>query len=185
MSTIEKELLETYEEVFGDESDMLKSGMYPNVDAKSSTYECTDINNIKLGKAKGRDKYLVNLKERFKGGIGFCTVGSILLILMGFIAAGLATATYLQSCKALSSSITILHLFFGGSLESVLKGVCTSGLTDIVGTVPPFAMTAFQPYGIAALVLLILIVVLIILYIWLYRRRKNSMKHECKKHLCK
>ncbi|KOB61972.1 hypothetical protein PFHG_03725 [Plasmodium falciparum HB3] len=34
MSTIEKELLETYEERFGKESDMLKSGMSPNVDEK-------------------------------------------------------------------------------------------------------------------------------------------------------
>ncbi|ETW20998.1 hypothetical protein PFFVO_00004 [Plasmodium falciparum Vietnam Oak-Knoll (FVO)] len=188
MSTLEKELLETYVETFGEESNMLKSGMHPNDDGgsdKSSTCECTDINNTDLTKTKGKDKYLVNLKERCKGGIGFCTVGSILLILMGFIAAGLATATYLQCCKALSSSITILHLFFGGSLELALKEVCTIGLADIVGTVPTYAMTAFQPYGIAALVLLILAVVLIILYIWLYRRRKNSCKHECKKHLCK
>ncbi|EWC76582.1 hypothetical protein C923_02749 [Plasmodium falciparum UGT5.1] len=189
MSALEKELLVTYEEIFGGEKDiMLKSGMNTNDDNrsdKSSICECIDTNNTNLTKTKGKDKYLVNLKERCKGGIGFCTVGSILLILMGFIAAGLATATYLQCCKALSSSITILHLFFGGSLELALKEVCTIGLTDIVGTVPTYAMTAFQPYGIAALVLLILAVVLIILYIWLYRRRKNSCKHECKKHLCK
>ncbi|KNG78481.1 stevor [Plasmodium falciparum IGH-CR14] len=38
MSTIEKELLETYVETFGEESNMLKSGMYPNVDAKSSRF---------------------------------------------------------------------------------------------------------------------------------------------------
>ncbi|ETW33061.1 hypothetical protein PFTANZ_06216 [Plasmodium falciparum Tanzania (2000708)] len=58
LSTIEKELLETYKEMFGNESDMLNSGMSPNIDVKSSTCECTDINNIKLGKTKGRDKLL-------------------------------------------------------------------------------------------------------------------------------
>ncbi|SCM18800.1 PIR protein, putative [Plasmodium sp.] len=187
MSTIEKELLETYEEMFGGESNTLKSGMCPNADDKShktSTCKCIDINNTKLETRKGKDKYLVKLKERCKDGIGFCTVGSILLTLMGFIAAGLATATYFEGCKALSN-ITILHFFFRGSLELALQGACANGVSDIVGSVPAFAMTAFQPYGIAALVLLILTVVLIILYIWLYRRRKNSWKHECKKHLCK
>ncbi|ETW20957.1 surface antigen [Plasmodium falciparum UGT5.1] len=59
------------------------------------------------------------------------------------------------------------------------------GLSDIL--TPAAASDSAIPggCGIAALVLLILAVVLIILYIWLYRRRKNSWKHECKKHLCK
>ncbi|SCM18804.1 PIR protein, putative [Plasmodium sp.] len=134
-------------------------------------HKCIDINNTKLETRKGKDKYLVKLKERCKDGIGFCTVGSILLTLMGFIAAGLATATYFEGCKALSN-ITILHFFFRGSLELALQGACANGVSDIVGSVPAFAMTAFQPYGIAALVLLILTVVLIILYIWLYREEK-------------
>ncbi|CDO63780.1 stevor [Plasmodium reichenowi] len=188
MSVTEKDLLETYEETFGDKNHiMLKSSMYPNDDDKSnkSSCECTDINNSDLTKTKGKDKYLVNLKERCKGGIGFCTVGSILLTLMGFIAAGLATAKYFEGYSVLSLIITILHLFFRGSLELALKGAGLNVASDIVGTVPTFAMTAFQPYGIAALILLILAVVLIILYIWLYRRRKRSLKHECKKHLCK
>ncbi|KOB84861.1 hypothetical protein PFDG_00182 [Plasmodium falciparum Dd2] len=189
MSTLEKELLDTYVETFGEESNiMLKSGRCPNDDEESddsSSCGCTDINNAKLAKTKGRDKYLVNLKERCKGGIGFCTVGSILLILMGFIAAGLATATYFEGQSALSFIITILHCFFPGPLKLGLQGAGVSIIADILGTVPTYAITAFQPYGIAALVLLILAVVLIILYIWLYRRRKNSWKHECKKHLCK
>ncbi|KOB63499.1 hypothetical protein PFHG_05277 [Plasmodium falciparum HB3] len=45
------------------------------------------------------------------------------------------------------------------------------------------ASSTINPYGIAALVLIVLVVVLIVLYIWLYRRRKKSWKHECKKHL--
>ncbi|CDO61712.1 stevor [Plasmodium reichenowi] len=188
MSNIEEDLLETYEEMFADKNHVtLKSGRYPNDDDKSnkSSCECTDINNSDLTKTKGNDKYLVNLKERCKGGIGFCTVGSILLTLMGFIAAGYATATYFEGCSVLSFILTILHCFFPASLQSVLKGAGIIGVADIVGSVPTLAMTAFQPYGIAALVLLILAVVLIILYIWLYRRRKNTWKHECKKHLCK
>ncbi|SOS76900.1 PIR protein [Plasmodium sp. gorilla clade G1] len=174
---------------FGDKSHiMLKSGINPNDDDRSDnslTCEYAYINNSDLTKTKGKDKYLVNLKERCKSGIGFCAVGSILLTLMGFIAAGLATATYFKGHSALSFIITILHCFTPGSLKLALEGAGVSGVADIVGTVPTYAMTAFQPYGIAALVLLILAVVLIILYIWLYRRRKNSLKHECKKHLCK
>ncbi|ETW39345.1 hypothetical protein PFNF135_06279 [Plasmodium falciparum NF135/5.C10] len=151
MSTLEKELLDTYVETFGEESNiMLKSGRCPNDDEESddsSSCGCTDINNAKLAKTKGRDKYLVNLKERCKGGIGFCTVGSILLTLMGFIAAGLTTATYFEGCKGLSFIITILHCFFPGPLKLGLQGACGSFIGDIVGTVPPFAMNAFQPYG--------------------------------------
>ncbi|EWC73421.1 surface antigen, partial [Plasmodium falciparum UGT5.1] len=73
MSTIEKELLETYEEMFGNQSHTLNSGMSPNGDEKSSTCECTDINNIKLGKTKGRDKYLKHLKHRCIGGMCSCS----------------------------------------------------------------------------------------------------------------
>ncbi|SOV78708.1 stevor PIR protein, putative [Plasmodium reichenowi] len=74
------------------------------------------------------------------------------------------------------------------ALTTALKATstCTSAAAaDVVTPATTAAVGAFPPYGIAALVLLILAVVLIILYIWLYRRRKNSYKHECKKHLCK
>ncbi|ETW39122.1 hypothetical protein PFTANZ_00169, partial [Plasmodium falciparum Tanzania (2000708)] len=68
MSTLEKELLETYVETFGEESNiMLKSGRYQNgddVSDDSSSCDCTDINNAKLEKTKGRDKYLKHLKGR-------------------------------------------------------------------------------------------------------------------------
>ncbi|CAD48978.1 stevor [Plasmodium falciparum NF54] len=179
MSTLEKELLETYEEMFGNESDMLKSGMSPNVDEKSSTCECTDINGVKLAKTKGRDKYLKHLKHRCIHGIGFCSIGSTLLTLIGLAlakkAAVDALASYATSHKICVDSINIFNMIAGSA-------VCAADLTVPAAT---SAATIFVPCGITALVLLILAVLLIILYIWLYRRRKRSWKHECKKHLCK
>ncbi|KOB62791.1 stevor [Plasmodium falciparum HB3] len=194
MSTIEKELLETYEEMFGNESDMLKSGMSPNVDEKSSTCECTNINNIKLGKTKGRDKYLKHLKGRCTRGICVCSVGSAFLTLMGLAlaknAAIASLVNYGEAFQNCVSSSSLFHIFDSVSLTAAMEtgskcASITSGITDAAGTAPTFAMGALYPWGIAALVLLILAFVLIILYIWLYKRRKNSLKHECKKHLCK
>ncbi|SPJ08111.1 stevor PIR protein, putative [Plasmodium sp. DRC-Itaito] len=196
MSRTEKELLETYEEVFGEGNHiMLISGMYPNDDDKSdnsSTCECTDINNEKLAKRKGRDKYLENLKERCKGGIGFCSVGSVLLTLIGLITAKFAAgavvlSTYEEASSTCLSVLTTTNIFNCSTLKSALGATtaCAAGAPDVAGTIAPLAMNSLYPWGIAALVVLILAVVLIILYIWLYRRRKNSWKHECKKHLCK
>ncbi|ETW54483.1 hypothetical protein PFUGPA_04349 [Plasmodium falciparum Palo Alto/Uganda] len=185
MSTLEKELLETYEEMFGNESDMLKSGMSPNVDEKSSTCECIDNNNTKLATTKGRDKYLKHLKHRCIGGICSCTLGSALLTTIGLYVAKKAAlagfAEYGTTYSACTSSINILNMF---SSESMLASstICAPDLTLPAAT---SASAIFDPCGITALVLLILAVVLIILYIWLYRRRKRSWKHECKKHLCK
>ncbi|ETW35095.1 hypothetical protein PFTANZ_04196 [Plasmodium falciparum Tanzania (2000708)] len=185
MSTIEKELLETYEEVFGDGSHMLKSGMYPNDDEKSSTCECTDINGGKLSKTKGRDKYLKKLKHRCIGGICSCSVGSFLLTMFGLHAAKAAALAeftkYGTTYSACKSSITIYSML--GS-DSMIAG-STACFTDLTVPAATSAGAIFDPCGITALVLLILAVILIILYIWLYRRRKNSWKHECKKHLCK
>ncbi|SOV84033.1 stevor PIR protein, putative [Plasmodium reichenowi] len=175
MSTTQKELFETYEEMFGHKNDiMLKSGMYPNDNDKSdksSTCICTDTDNTKLAKTKGKDKYLKHLKEGCTRSICVCSVGSAFLTLIGLIAAKKAAIDYLGS----TSSVNIYNIFVGSAAWG----------RDVVGTVPTLAMNALQPYGIAALVLIILAFVLIILYIWLYRRRKNSWKHECKKHLCK
>ncbi|ETW35135.1 hypothetical protein PFTANZ_04183 [Plasmodium falciparum Tanzania (2000708)] len=187
MSTTEKDLLETYEEIFGKENHMLKSGMYPNDDEKSSTCECTDT-NTKLARTKGKDKYLENLKERCKGGIGFCSVGSVLLTLVGLIAAKAAATKHFVDIQACLSHMAMFKLFSVQALGEAIKAggaTCIRAAGDIAGTAAPAAMTTFPPYGIAALVILILAVVLIILYIWLYRRRKNSWKHECKKHLCR
>ncbi|ETW14965.1 hypothetical protein PFFVO_06120 [Plasmodium falciparum Vietnam Oak-Knoll (FVO)] len=191
MSAIEKKLLATYEEKFGEKSHiMLKSGMNPNDDDRSdgsSSCECSDINNAELAKTKGRDRYLKHLKHRCIHGIGFCSIGSTLLTLIGLALAKKAAFDVLNvtvgtlSFKECASSITIYSML---NSESMIAGsaVCAADLTVPAAT---SAATIFLPCGITALVLLILAVVLIILYIWLYRRRKNSWKHECKKHLCK
>ncbi|KOB84857.1 hypothetical protein PFDG_00178 [Plasmodium falciparum Dd2] len=191
MSTLEKELLETYEQMFGDECHMLKSGKYQNVDEKSSTCKCSDINNVKLEKTKGRDKYLVNLKERCKGGIAFCSVGSILLTFIGVLGAGATVGAALGNCLSkCASAITFINMMNADAIVAALKGIGTAcagvASRDIISHAVMASATAiFQGCGIAALVLLILAIILIILYIWLYRRRKNSWKHECKKHLCR
>ncbi|CDO62013.1 stevor, partial [Plasmodium reichenowi] len=97
MSETEKQLFATYEEVFGEENNiMLKSGRYPNDDDKSSSCECTDINSANLAKTKGRDKYLKHLKHRCIGGICVCSVGSAILTMIGLAAAKAAAASVLN-----------------------------------------------------------------------------------------
>ncbi|SOS81845.1 PIR protein, putative [Plasmodium sp.] len=196
MSTLEKELLETYEEIFGEESNfMLKSGMNQNDDDKSSTCECIDINIKKLGKTKGRDKYLKHLKGRCTRGIYFCSLGSVILTYIGLVSAKAAAVTALDvpvsgiMLSKYASHITIFNMFNSSSIIAAFPSGSIAGgvsyISHFVESASTWAMSTFSPYGITALVLLILTVALIILYIWLYRRRKNSWKHECKKHLCK
>ncbi|ETW41243.1 hypothetical protein PFNF135_04385 [Plasmodium falciparum NF135/5.C10] len=196
MSTTEKDLLEAYEEVFGEKNHiMLKSSMYPNEDDKSDnspTCECTDTNNMKLAKTKGKDKYLKHLKHRCIGGICSFSVGSALLTLFGLYATKAATfsalAAYPEAIKNCISSTSLFYMIDSSILGSALKATTTCSTYAFSDVLTPAATAVsgiFHPCGITALVLLILAVVLIILYIWLYRRRKNSFKHECKKHLCK
>ncbi|SOV84234.1 PIR protein [Plasmodium reichenowi] len=200
MSTTEKDLFQTYEEVFGKENHiMLKSGMNPNDDddksnENSSSCGCIDTDNTKLEKTKGKDKYLKHLKGRCTRGICFCSVGSALLTMFGLAAAKAAAVAkisppvYEAAFQNCVSSSSLFYIFDSASLTTALKATeaCVSaGVSDVVTPAASAAMATFPPYGIAALVLLILAIVLIILYIWLYRRRKNSWKHECKKHLCK
>ncbi|KOB62066.1 stevor [Plasmodium falciparum HB3] len=186
MSTLEKELLETYEEMYGNKSDMLKSGMSPNVDEQSSICECTNTNNTKLATTKGRDKYLKHLKQRCKCGIAFCSVGSALLTSIGTAAAkGAAISTAGAGSKNCIYAMSIFHMLNHKSMTLAMKSLGTVGCAADYASGASSASAIFHPCGITALVLLILAVVLIILYIWLYRRRKRSWKHECKKHLCK
>ncbi|SOV80448.1 stevor PIR protein, putative [Plasmodium reichenowi] len=198
MSTTEKDLLGTYEEVFGHKNNiMLKSGMYPNDDDKSdksSSCECTDSNHAKLATTRGKDKYLKHLKHRCTRGICFCSVGSALLTMLGLAAARAAVVKALNvtahgiQYSTYASYITIHNMFHGPSMITAINtGAKTTvvGLSDLLTPAATTASAIFESCGIAALVLLILAVVLIILYIWLYKRRKNSWKHECKKPLCK
>ncbi|SOV84081.1 stevor PIR protein, putative [Plasmodium reichenowi] len=191
MSMTEKELFETYEEMFGEENHiMLKSGMYTNDDEKSSTCECANNNNTDLRKRKGKDKYLKHLKHRCIGGICSCSLGSALLIYIGLAfakTAALGALAAYEKTSTCSSVFTITNIFNAVTLESTLKATtgCAVGASDMAGTAVGYATATMFPYSIAIYVLIAIIVLLIILYIWLYRRRKRSWKHECKKHLCK
>ncbi|SCM18922.1 PIR protein, putative [Plasmodium sp.] len=199
MSTIEKELLETYEELFGDKNyTTLKSWMYQNGDNrsyKSSTCECTDINNTTLTKTKGKDKYLKHLKDRCNRGICICSIGSVFLTLIGLVVAkNAALAAFSGSLTKCASFLNITNMFNSTILGAAIKtgaaalkegAVCVAGAADAAGSAVGYSTTAILPFSIAIYVLIAIIVLLIILYIWLYIRRKNSWKHECKKHLCK
>ncbi|SOS80121.1 stevor [Plasmodium sp. gorilla clade G1] len=199
MSTIEKELFETYEKLFGDENRiMLKSDMYPNNDDrsdKSSTCECIDTNNATLTKTKGKDKYLKHLKDRCNRGICICSIGSVFLTLIGLVVAKKAAlSAFALDMTKCASFLNITNMFnittLGASIKTggaALKAgsICVSGAADTAGTAVGYSTAAILPFSIAIYVLIAIIVLLIILYIWLYIRRKNSWKHECKKHLCK
>ncbi|SPJ09179.1 stevor PIR protein,putative [Plasmodium sp. DRC-Itaito] len=190
MSTLEQELFETYEEVFGKENHiMLKSGIYPNEDDRSddsSLCECIDTNNTDFTKRKGKDKYLKHLKHRCIGGICSCSVGSALLTWIGTKAAKAAVITSLEiTSKDCIQAIPIIHMLSHESMTSAMTTFAAAACAPDYAGAATTAYAIFVPCGITALVLLILAVVLIILYIWLYRRRKRSWKHECKKHLCK
>ncbi|CDO61745.1 stevor [Plasmodium reichenowi] len=197
MSTTEKDLFEMYEEMFGEENHfMLKSGRYPNDDDgsdKSSTCECTDTNNTKLARSKGKDKYLKHLKHRCTRGICVCSVASAFVTMIGLALAKKAAVdailpVYGEAIKNCVSSSSLLYIFDTSSLTSAIKAAsatCVAGAGDAAGSAAAAATTAIIPYSIAIYVLIAITVLLIILYIWLYRRRKRSLKHECKKHLCK
>ncbi|CDO61601.1 stevor, partial [Plasmodium reichenowi] len=83
MSTTERDLLETYEEMFGHKNDIiLKSGMYPNDDDKlNDKYEkyceCANKNklyNVITSSNKVHDKYLDNLKTGCVGSVSACAL---------------------------------------------------------------------------------------------------------------
>ncbi|ETW45069.1 hypothetical protein PFNF135_00670 [Plasmodium falciparum NF135/5.C10] len=198
MSTIEKELMEVYEEKFGDKNHiMLKSGIYQNNDDishKLSTCECIDTNNTDLTKTKGKDKYLKHLKEGCTRSICFCSVSTAFLTLIALAFSKKAAVTailtgYGKTIPTCVSSSSLFHIFDVGSLTTAIqtasKCVSLAGAGDAAGTAVGAATTTILSFNIAIYVLIAITVLLIILYIWLYIRRKNSWKHECKKHLCK
>ncbi|ETW19333.1 hypothetical protein PFTANZ_02002 [Plasmodium falciparum Tanzania (2000708)] len=199
MSTLEKELLETYEETFGDKKHiMLKSGINTNQYDKSidesSTCGCTDNNKAKLETTKGKDKYLKHLKEGCTRSICFCSVSTVFLTLIALAFAKKAAIAavltgYGEAFKTYVSSSSLFYIFDSVSLTTAIQTAskCASlaGATDAGGTAAGAATTTILSFNIAIYVLIAITVLLIILYIWLYIRRKNSWKHECKKHLCK
>ncbi|KOB86533.1 stevor isoform troph beta [Plasmodium falciparum Dd2] len=140
MSTLEKDLSDTYEEIFGNDSHMVKSGLYTNNDDrsdKSSICECIDTNNTKLATTKGKDKYLKHLKHRCTRGIYFCSVGSIFLTFIGLYAAKAAAVAvisptvYEAAIQNCVSSSSFLYIFEGGSLTAALKAGGTTCATAV------------------------------------------------------
>ncbi|SPJ09182.1 stevor PIR protein, putative [Plasmodium sp. DRC-Itaito] len=187
MSTTDKKLLETYKDVLGEENHiMLKSNMYPNNDdtlEKSSSCECTDSDNTKLATTKRKHTYLKHLKERCTRGICLSSVASALIILFGVLVTKYVSITDVLGVKYSNdeSYFTILNMFNETSMITAIEAgsnatVC--GLSYMLTSAAASASAIFRGCGIAALILIILAIVLIILYIWLYRRRKNSWKHE-------
>ncbi|EWC76540.1 hypothetical protein C923_02767 [Plasmodium falciparum UGT5.1] len=188
MSTIEKELLKKYEEMFGDESHiMLKSGMYTNEGNKSC--ECS-YKKKSSSSNKVHENYLNNLKEGCIAGVGTCAFSSALLGKFG-IAAG-ATAAYqaaIGSLPVLAPYITSntigVNFFFLSSLETAIKTGAPT-LSHLMGSFNTFesAVTAgtstFFPYGMAIVVLIALTIIVIILYVWLRKRRKKLMESRMK-----
>ncbi|SOS81873.1 PIR protein, putative [Plasmodium sp.] len=131
--------------------------------------ECTNKKKLYLKLTpsnKSNDKYLENLKYGCVGGAEVCAVSSMLAGRYG-IYAGVSAGGAKLTGDALK-------------LNGLAKAAASFNKAIEVGAFGG----AFYPYGIAALVLILIVVVIIILYTWLYRRRRNSWKHEYKKHLC-
>ncbi|SOV84348.1 PIR protein,putative [Plasmodium sp.] len=143
---------------------------FDNLPDKSNNKSC-ECQNTKKSSSKVHDKYLENLKDGCVGGAGVCAASYAAAVNSGVFAAVKALPGVAASVAASNA------LPFETALQTVVTAVKTA--LEAGG----FSIS-LVPYGIAIYVILAIIVVLIILYIWLYRRRKNSWKHECKKHLC-
>lgn len=70
------------------------------------------------------------------------------------------------------------------AISSARTGIAAVVATVTVDTVKGVVSTAPYVCGISSLVLILITVIHIVLYIGLHSRRKNSWKHEWKKHLC-
>ncbi|ETW21001.1 hypothetical protein PFFVO_00007 [Plasmodium falciparum Vietnam Oak-Knoll (FVO)] len=163
MSTVEKELLKTYEEIFDEENHiMLKSDMYTNHNDRSddpSTWGCTDRNNTKIATTKGRDKYLKHLKRRCIGRICSCSVASAFLTILGLAKAKYSAAAYfVHQLKDYVSYITIYNMFNPVTLSlSVEAGSSASvvGLSDVV--LPTTTAATIQLYFLFLLLFMFLL----------------------------
>ncbi|SOS81679.1 PIR protein, pseudogene, putative [Plasmodium sp.] len=202
MLTIGKELLVTYEEMFDDENHVkLKSGMYTNEDIatnyknnKSCKYENKKSSDKLYSSNKVRDNYIDNLKAGCIGSTGTCVLSSIITGSYGIVAGAAAAKGVISAFPPLSAQITSALIgvkFFSISLlEPAIKSLTpptyisllkTSGT---VGSAVTTGTAAFFPYGMTIVVLIVVTIIVIILYLFLRKRRKNSWKHEWKKHLC-
>ncbi|SOS81741.1 PIR protein, pseudogene, putative [Plasmodium sp.] len=194
MSIIEKELLKTYEEIFSDENYiMLKPGIYSN-DKNDKFCEYTNKKDLydKLSSSyKIHDNYLDNLKEGCVAGVGTCALSSIITGSCGIAAASKAAGAMIQPLSTqITNALIGVNFFYISSLETAIKSVIPVELSDFIvssGMVTSAASAGtatFFSYGMTIVALIAITIIVIILYVWLRNRRKNSLKHECKKHLC-
>ncbi|ETW19995.1 hypothetical protein PFFVO_00896 [Plasmodium falciparum Vietnam Oak-Knoll (FVO)] len=194
-SKMENELLKKHDDSIRDKHNvMLKLEFYTSEDIKLNDKSC-EYQNIKISgdelasSHKIHDNYLDNLRKGCFGGVGICTLCSILVSNIGIgyavtAAKGIITNSYsLVIADKFAKVLAGVYFFFISSIENAAVPIFSLFHWDAM-RIASTATTAFLPYGIAALVLIILVVALIVLYIWLYKRRKKSWKHECKKHLC-
>ncbi|ETW26827.1 hypothetical protein PFAG_00845 [Plasmodium falciparum Santa Lucia] len=194
-SKMENELLKKHDDSIRDKHNvMLKLEFYTSEDIKLNDKSC-EYQNIKISgdelasSHKIHDNYLDNLRKGCFGGVGICTLCSILVSNIGIgyavtAAKGIITNSYsLVIADKFAKVLAGVYFFFSSSIENAAVPIFSLFHWDAM-RIASTATTAFLPYGIAALVLIILVVALIVLYIWLYKRRKKSWKHECKKHLC-
>ncbi|ETW20808.1 hypothetical protein PFUGPA_00371 [Plasmodium falciparum Palo Alto/Uganda] len=193
-SNMEKELLKKYDDSIRDEHNVIsKSGIYTSDYRKLYDKSC-DYQNQKILRdelascCKVHDNYLDNLKKGCFGGVGICTLCSLLVSNIGIgyavtAAKEVITGLYsLDIANKFAKALAGIYFFFSSSIENAGVSGVTIFYWDSM-RMASIASSTINPYGIAALVLIVLVVVLIVLYIWLYRRRKKSWKHECKKHL--
>ncbi|SOS76184.1 stevor [Plasmodium sp. gorilla clade G1] len=172
--------------------------------------ECSYKNksyNILNSSNNEHNNYLDNLKKGCVGGVGVCTlcsagVGNVplgVVFTAGTAAAKnvLTSALTPEAVSKLTGALVGVNLFSKPSIESSLT---YGGLTLLNGKMATIvasqaaaaatnaatraASTAFGAYIVPFIVPIIIAVVIIILYICLFQRRKNSLKHEWKKHLC-
>lgn len=194
-SKMENELLKKHDDSIRDKHNvMLKLEFYTSEDIKLNDKSC-EYQNIKISgdelasSHKIHDNYLDNLRKGCFGGVGICTLCSILVSNIGIgyavtAAKGIITNSYsLLIADKFAKVLAGVYFFFSSSIENAAVPIFSLFHWDAM-RIASTATTAFLPYGIAALVLIILVVALIVLYIWLYKRRKKSWKHECKNHLC-
>ncbi|ETW20450.1 hypothetical protein PFNF135_00699 [Plasmodium falciparum NF135/5.C10] len=195
MSTLEKDLLEIYEKLFGDKSHiMIKSNIYINQDDKSNdkndkSCECANYKkyNQLLSSYSVDDAYLHNLKSGCVACVGTSALSSIITGLYGISAASTAAIEAIMTTSSATIITKLTKSLFGinfFSQTSIESAYITAGITSVEGELYAGLVTStFLPYGIVAIVLILVIVALIMLYIWFYRRRKSSWKYAYKNHL--
>lgn len=152
-----------------------------------SNNQLHSLNNV-------HDNYLSNLNAGCAGAIGVCAVSSTVTKIAG----ATATAAAKDVLNAASTETLLTQWTkFLAVINLFSKSAVESAITSTVNTVSNFSLplgvtaetaataasTAFFYYGIAIVMLIAVIIIVIYLYVWLRERRKNSFKHEYKKHL--